>query len=274
MEPVAIVTGATRGIGQAVVRELSRHGLSCIAVGSSWDSARRVAPGSHLHFTTHSQRHTALAVDLAQWPQWTRGTRSRAFVGAVRTTARRGRFSLFPRARRGQDAQYVNLLVNCAGVTQRALSVNTPAEVAQRIVNVNLMSMFTLCNVATKHMIRAGRRRGSSLLEVTPSPCIINVSSLLGETGHALPGTSVYAATKAAITQYTAAIAQETATWGVRALSIAPGVVSDTDMVRGLDQAAREQLVQALMGLPECTTEDIARQVWSMYEGESQSGSL
>ena len=79
----------------------------------------------------------------------------------------------------------VDILVNCAGITQRSLLVRTTQESIKDILDTNLLGTINGCKHFSQHWISQRRR----------DCCIINISSLLAVKGS--PGTTVYAASKA-----------------------------------------------------------------------------
>ena len=80
----------------------------------------------------------------------------------------------------------VDILVNCAGVTQQSILPQTDPRTVENILDTNLRGAIWGCKFVGKHMIRT-KKKG----------CIINVSSLLAS--KAVAGTSVYAASKAGL---------------------------------------------------------------------------
>lgn len=275
--PVAIITGGTRGIGKAIAKKLSLQGMSCISIGSSLSSINAIDINDHLHFTSPEQRHRSMAIDLTDWPNWTTQTRNSkklTFPGYEYTDDLQRRFHenipLFEEIwdkNASNTNYYVNLLVNCAGITQDSLSLRTSTDEISQIMNINFLSCVSLSNFVCKKMIRSQNlfKRGEMALDhelpKPPPPCIINISSILGEGTIQVPGTSIYSASKAALIQYTRTLSQETETWGIRALSMAPGLVTDTDMIQEMDPQTRQQL-NLLMGL-NCTTSDVvADDIW------------
>ncbi|SJM88775.1 related to 3-oxoacyl-[acyl-carrier-protein] reductase [Zygosaccharomyces bailii] len=261
IEPVALITGASRGIGKAIVQKLSRQGLSCICVASSKESISHICLGDHLSVTRKHQRHRSLAVDLARWPQW---LSQKSYPGIdYLPLIQEGFFPLLDTrswAVEQADVQYrLSLLVNCAGTTQSSISLRTDPLEAQRIMNINFMSSISMCNSTIRSMIRS-RTDSSFPLQ------IINVSSVLGASDLVIPGTSVYTASKAALSHYTKVLAQEILPLGIRVASISPGLVSKTDMIKGLDQSAQTKLKE-IMKSKVSTPEEIASQVWAIYSG-------
>ncbi|OIW23046.1 NAD(P)-binding protein, partial [Coniochaeta ligniaria NRRL 30616] len=114
-----------------------------------------------------------------------------------------------------------DVLVNCAGVTQKKLLVSLKDEEARAIIDTNLQSAILGCRYAAKSMMR--NKRGG---------CIINVSSLLANKG--VEGTSVYAASKAGLLGLTSSLAVEYGTCNVRVNALVPGYI-DTAMTDKID---------------------------------------
>lgn len=260
--PIAIVTGATRGIGKAIIKKLSQNGMNCVAIGSNMESIKKIRLNEHLYFANPFQTHFSLAINLAQWPRW---TEKKLFPGYsyFNDIVSPGEFPIFPKIKNC----YIDLLVNCAGKTHNSLSLRTSTSQIEEMMNINLLSAVSLCNLATKQMLKTKRLNIKS--RISPSPCIINISSKLGEAGMTIPGTSIYSMSKAAMTQYTNVLAQEAATWDIRTVPLSPGLVKETDMIKDLDPRAREQLVQNLLGLESHTVDDIANKVWDVYQGNA-----
>lgn len=251
--PVAVVTGASRGIGSSIVKKLAGHGISCLAIASS----RQSIEGIKIETVHPQQRHRALALDLSNWPEW---TEKESHLGIDFYSNTTGSFPLFEMLRswsKPNERYCLDLLVNCAGVTQTTLSVNTPPASISKIMNVNFMSSVSLCNLAIRQMIR-DRKHSSS------RPTIINIGSILGTDAVVLPGTSVYAASKAALNYYSQVLAQETSRLGIAVKTINPGLVKGTDMVNNLEEQHKRQLSQ-LESFHTQTATQIADLVWTHY---------
>lgn len=260
--PVAIITGASRGIGKAITRKLSQEGISCLAIASTRESIENIRIDDHLFYVNKNQRHRSLAIDLSQWPQWI--SKDKHFGIDYQSTHRPSNafYSLFDMcsswAQGNSDTKYcLDLLVNCAGVTQNSLGLRTSNEDITKIMNVNFMSCVSMCNLAIKQMLRSRKRYPFS-------PSVINISSILSEGDLVVPGTSVYAASKAALTQYTKVIARESESWNISVSSLSPGLVKNTDMIGGLNATIQSQLDQ-IMNHEHTTTEEIASKVWHLY---------
>ncbi|KAF2431055.1 NAD(P)-binding protein, partial [Tothia fuscella] len=124
----------------------------------------------------------------------------------------------------------VDVLINAAGISHSSLltSMSTKSPTGEEgqieaIINTNLLGTIYSCRAISKIMLRNKIKNPSPI----HSPCIINISSLLGVQGGR--GSSVYAASKAGVLGLTRALAAELGPQGLRVNAIVPGYV-DTDM--------------------------------------------
>ena len=122
----------------------------------------------------------------------------------------------------------VDTLINNAGITKDTLMLRMSEEQWDRVIEVNLKSVFNL----TKHILRPmlKSRRGS----------IINMSSVVGVFGNA--GQANYAASKAGIIGFSKSIAKEVGSRSIRCNVIAPGFI-ETDMTDELDEKTKESFL-------------------------------
>ncbi|MBK1885718.1 MULTISPECIES: acetoacetyl-CoA reductase [Marinobacter] len=220
---IAVVTGAAGGLGTAMCKALAAQGRKVV--------------GTHLpgeEFTAKAKDWQASlredGVDVAIYPlDVTDFEGCKAFVAAVE-----------------QDLGPIDILVNNAGITNDAPLKRMQPEQWNQVINVNLTSMFNMCQQVFENMCERGFGR------------IVNISSLNGEKGQF--GQSNYAATKAGIYGFTKSIAQEGARKGVTANSVSPGYI-DTPMVRQVPEKVLNNIVAGIpvghLGKPE----DIARAV-------------
>lgn len=161
--PVAIITGATRGIGKAICQKLFQKGLSCIMLGSTKESIERTAiDRDQLQSGLSYQRQCAIAIDFKKWPHW---LDYESYDGIEyfkdRPPLKQKYSTLFDPCNKWSNNErryYVNLLINCAGLTQESLSVRTTASQIQDIMNVNFMSPVTMTNICIKYMMKSQRR--------------------------------------------------------------------------------------------------------------------
>jgi len=127
-----------------------------------------------------------------------------------------------------EAAGKIDILLANAGVTRDKLLMQMKDEDFQDIIRVNLESYFRLCRKAVRPMMKA---RGGR---------IIGIASIVGVTGN--PGQSNYCASKAGMIGFTKSLAQEVASRGITANTIAPGFI-ESPMTNGLPEAQKELLL-------------------------------
>lgn len=182
---VALVTGASRGIGREIAKKFAEQ-------------------GANVAFTYLSsiEKGQALEAELATYGIKAKGYRSDAshFASAeqlvVDVVA---------------DFGTLDILVNNAGITRDTLLMRMTEEQWDEVLRVNLKSVFNLTKAATKPMMRA--KSGS----------IINMTSVVGLMGNA--GQANYSASKAGIIGFTKSIAKELGSRNIRSNAIAPGFI-------------------------------------------------
>ena len=182
---VALVTGASRGIGRAIAQRFAQE-------------------GAHVAFTYLSsvEKGQALEEELRAFGNTVKGYRSDAsdykaaedLIAAVIA-----------------DFGTVDVLVNNAGITKDGLLMRMSEEQWDTVITVNLKSVFNLTKAVIKPMMKA--RSGS----------IINLTSVVGIRGNA--GQANYAASKAGIIGFTKSVALELGSRNVRSNAIAPGFI-------------------------------------------------
>jgi len=190
---VAVVTGASRGIGKATALALAREGCTVVVnYSSSEEKARDVVET----IKTAKSRAIAVRCDVS----------IRNEVEAMfKTTV--------------DEFGKVDILVNNAGIAVMAPILQTTDDVWDKTLNTNLKSVFLCTQVAARHMMR--RKYGK----------IVNISSNSGF-GIACRGETAYAASKAGVIQLTKSAAFELGQYGINVNCVAPGAI-DTEMLRG-----------------------------------------
>jgi 3-oxoacyl-[acyl-carrier protein] reductase len=118
-----------------------------------------------------------------------------------------------------KDGVKVKGLVNAAGIASMNLAITTPQNVAQKIINTNLLGTIYCCQLIAPLMLR--NKQGS----------IINFSTIAVALG--LKGESIYAASKAGVEGFTRSFAREMADFNVKVNCIAPGPI-DTNLLKGI----------------------------------------
>ena len=185
MARIALVTGGTRGLGRAIAVALRAEGCTVIAVYRSNDEAAKQLQTEH--------RVRTYKWDVADFDACALGI-----------------------AQVEREAGPIDILVNNAGITSDVSLHHMTHEQWQRVIDVNLGSMFNMC----RHVIEGMRERNFGR--------IINISSVNAQKGQF--GQTNYAATKAGILGFTRALALEGAHKNVTVNAIAPGYC-DTDMM-------------------------------------------
>jgi 3-oxoacyl-[acyl-carrier protein] reductase len=201
---LAFVTGASRGIGQAIALELGAQGAIVAGTATTEEGAQRI---------------TQLFEE--------RGIQGRGFVLDVAASDESGMQNVLEEAQKQYERVYA--LVNNAGITRDNLLMRMKDEEWNDIVATNLTAVFRLCRLCVRDMVRAREGR------------IINVVSVSGEMGNA--GQTNYAAAKAGVVGFSKSLAREIGGRNVTVNCVAPGFI-ETDMTRSLPQAAREGAMQ------------------------------
>ena len=184
-QQVALVTGGSRGIGQAICLELARQGATVIAAARSVDRTQAWVAESA---GDAGQRIVPLALDVTD-----RGQVAAAVEQAVE---RHGR---------------LDVLVNNAGITRDGLLMSMEDEQFDQVLDTNLLAAFWAMRAVSRHMVRARRGR------------IINVGSVSGLMGN--PGQANYSAAKAGLVGLTKAAAKELGKRNITCNVVAPGLI-------------------------------------------------
>ncbi|HMR93107.1 MAG TPA: 3-oxoacyl-[acyl-carrier-protein] reductase [Chitinophagaceae bacterium] len=194
---VAIVTGAARGIGEAIALKLADH-------------------GAHIAFTYVSDSSADKAAALEEKLK-AAGVKAKAYKSNAGDAAQCETFVSDVLKEFGT----ADICVNNAGISKDNLLLRMTADQWDEVIRVNLNSVFYMTKQVIKPMMKA--RTGS----------IINMSSVIGEMGNA--GQSSYAASKAGVIGFTKSVAKELGSRNIRCNAIAPGFV-ETDMTAYLKE--------------------------------------
>ncbi|MCR9285925.1 3-oxoacyl-[acyl-carrier-protein] reductase [Saprospiraceae bacterium] len=204
-DKVALITGGSRGIGAAIVKRFAEE-------------------GAHVAFTyaSSSEKANAVAEEASA-----SGTTVKAYKSDASSYEQAEDLCKTVLA----DFGKVDILINNAGITRDTLMLRMSEEQWDKVIEVNLKSVFNL----TKHMLRSMlKNRGGS---------IINMSSIVGVTGNA--GQANYSASKAGIIGFTKSIAKEVGSRNIRCNAVTPGFIA-TEMTDALDEKVKEAYMTSI----------------------------
>jgi 3-oxoacyl-[acyl-carrier protein] reductase len=182
---IAIVTGASRGIGEAIALKLAEH-------------------GANIAFTYLSSEEKAIALE----------NKLKGF--GVKAKAYKSNAGVYAECEAlvndvTKEFGTIDICVNNAGISKDNLLLRLTPEQWDEVIDINLKSVFNMTKQVIRPMMKA--KKGS----------IINMSSIVGVSGNA--GQSSYAASKAGILGFTKSVAKELGSRNIRCNAIAPGFV-------------------------------------------------
>jgi 3-oxoacyl-[acyl-carrier protein] reductase len=182
---VALVTGASRGIGRAIAMELTRQGMTVIGTATSESGADSITE----------------AIKAAGGAGWGAALDVRdaagvdALIGDIET----------------KTGSAITVLVNNAGITRDTLAVRMKDEDWDDVLDTNLKSVFRMCRAVMRGMMKARTGR------------IVNITSVVGHAGNA--GQANYCAAKAGVSGMTRSLARELGSRGITVNCVAPGFI-------------------------------------------------
>lgn len=212
---VAVVTGGTRGIGYAIVREFLRNGAKVALAGSRQETADAAVAKLAEEGLTEGVMGIAPALDDPASVQ-------EAFERVVEAFGK------------------LDVLCNNAGMSSRTPLLDYTMDEFRKVMDLNVTATFVCSQAAARIMVEQG------------GGCIINTSSMVGTQGQ--PSGVAYPTSKFAVNGLTLSLARELAPKGVRVNAVAPGI-THTDMVDVLPDELIKPLIAAVplgrMGEPD-----------------------
>ncbi|MEW6771482.1 MAG: 3-oxoacyl-[acyl-carrier-protein] reductase [Bacillota bacterium] len=211
---IAVITGASRGIGRAVAEALARAGAGVV-----------------LNYASRAEDALAVAAGIRDC-----GGRAEVFQADVSRPDQAAALVDFAVSAFGR----LDILVNNAGITRDSLLLRMKDEDWDAVIGVNLKGAFNCARAAARIMMKARWGR------------IINISSIVGLVGNA--GQANYAAAKAGLVGFTKAVARELGSRNVTVNAVAPGYIRTemtAGLPEAVKKQLQERIVLGRLGEPE-----------------------
>ena len=221
-ETVALVTGASSGIGEAAARKLAQQGAAVAVVARRKERLEQLCAD----IRAKSGRALLIEADVTK--------RDQAFAAVDRTVREWGR---------------LDTVINNAGVMLLGRAQGAPIEEWERMVSVNVLGLLYIAHAALPHLLRAaegGPRRVADL---------INIGSVAGRVARA--GSGVYNLTKFGVGAFTESLRQEFTTRHVRVSVVEPGAVA-TELTTHLRPESLEEFKKRFKDVEQLEADDIA----------------
>jgi len=231
---VALVTGASQGIGRACALKLAKCGASVGLVARNQQKLEEVAQEVTVVVRAGTPAPPESQIGGAK------GVPARAFVADV------GNEDQIKSVFKAVLAEFgkIDILVNNAGITRDQLIMRMKRADWDAVLNINLTSAYLCSQQAISSMLK--QRWGR----------IINITSVFGQTGQA--GQANYAASKAGLIGLTMAIAREVGSRNITCNAVSPGFI-ETAMTSVLSEELKQSALQAIPLRRIGTPEDVAR---------------
>lgn len=225
-----LVTGASQGIGLAIVNKFAEHGANIILVSRNIDVLNNIRDGLKSKYPT--QDFFSVCCDLSQLEN----------IPNIFTELK------------NYNITTLDVLVNNAGVMIDSMLQKQKIVEMTIMFNTNIMSTILMCQASLRFFLK--KRKGN----------IINLSSIIGENGAI--GQSVYAASKAAVLGFTKSLSKELARLNINVNSISPGYI-DTSMTQKYDKESKDSIISNIGFRRAGTPEDVAEVVLFLASDKS-----
>jgi 3-oxoacyl-[acyl-carrier protein] reductase len=220
-EKIALVTGASRGIGKAIALTLGKQGVTVIGTSTRADKAEQISS----ILQENGIRGMGIVLNITDTQE-----KLEAALGLI-----------------SRDFGYPNILINNAGVAADNLFIRMKLNDWENIIETNLTGAYRMIQLCIKSMLKARWGR------------IVNIGSVVGSTGN--PGQANYAAAKAGLIGLTKSLAREIGTRGITVNVVSPGLIeTDMTQVLSTDQKEKwmQQIAAGRMGTPEDVASAVA----------------
>jgi 3-oxoacyl-[acyl-carrier protein] reductase len=213
-EKIALITGASRGIGKAIALTLGKQGVTIIGTSTRADKAEEISS----MLEANGIRGMGLVLNITDTQE--------KLESAMEMVCR--------------DFGQPNILINNAGVAADNLFIRMKLNDWENIIETNLTGAYRMIQLCIKSMLKARWGR------------IVNIGSVVGSTGN--PGQANYAAAKAGLIGLTKSLAREIGSRGITVNVVSPGLIeTDMTEVLSTDQKDKwmQQIAAGRMGTPE-----------------------
>lgn len=219
----ALVTGASTGIGKEIAKTFVKNGANVVIFATNLERLNQALKELNDIKVDENQKILAIKVDVSN-------------------------FSDVEKAVTDILLQFgsIDILVNNAGITKDNLILRMSENDFDRVIEVNLKSVYNTCKVLTRSMMK--KKTGK----------IINISSVVGIMGN--PGQANYAASKAAIDGFTRSLAKELGSRNICVNSVAPGFI-ETKMTDNLPDTVKQEMLKNIPLKRFGKTQDVANLV-------------
>lgn len=198
---LALVTGASRGIGKAIAQKLSIQGAEVFGTATNQDNVNKIN-----NFL--SKKGKGILMDFSD-------------LNSIKKSLKNA----------STDILNIDILVNNAAITYDNLLLRTKHYYWEKIININLTSIFFLSKIVIKNMLK--KRFGR----------IINIGSVVGSIGNA--GQTIYSITKSGLVGFSKSLSHEISSRGITINVVAPGFI-ETDMIKNLSKKQHDSILEKI----------------------------
>ncbi|ODV82858.1 hypothetical protein CANARDRAFT_184994, partial [[Candida] arabinofermentans NRRL YB-2248] len=189
----ALITGASQGLGWELAKRLSSKGCKITILSRDESKLQDKINILNDQYPLSTTSHDYISFDLSK-PELLEDHIKRNYI----------------------NYKSINILINCAGISQHKLLMNTSTNEIINILNINLTSSIILSKLLVKSMMKLS------------NPNIINISSILSQDN--VPGTSIYSISKIGLNKLSETISLEMSRKSIRCNSILPGLIEETEI--------------------------------------------
>lgn len=219
----AVITGASSGIGKEIAKIFIKNGADIVIFATKPDKLKQAMQELEESKVESNQKILSKQVDVSNYKD---------VEVAINQSI--------------EEFGSIDILVNNAGITKDNLLMKMSDEDFDRVIAVNLKSIYNTCKVLIRSMMKSKKGK------------IVNVSSIVGLIGNA--GQANYAASKAGIHGFTKSLAKEVGSRNICVNAVAPGFIQ-TKMTEVLPENIKEQMLNNIPLKRFGTTQDVANLV-------------